>query len=72
MSVLSLVVASDDRVTGRLVSWHPPRWVRLWRTLTTSPATVTVGALRPRKPAFVSSRLRSAIRLLVIDSNSSR
>jgi undecaprenyl-diphosphatase len=30
MSVLSYVMASDDRVTGRLVSWHPPRWVRLW------------------------------------------
>jgi hypothetical protein len=30
MSVLSYVIASDDRVTDRLVSWHPPRWVRLW------------------------------------------
>jgi len=30
MSVLSYVMTSDDRVTGRLVSWHPPRWVRLW------------------------------------------
>jgi undecaprenyl-diphosphatase len=30
MSVLSYVVASDDRVSGRVFAWHPPRWVRLW------------------------------------------
>lgn len=30
MSVLSYVLASDDRVSGRVVSWRPPRWVRLW------------------------------------------
>ena len=30
MSVLSYVAASDDRVSGRVVAWRPPRWVRLW------------------------------------------
>jgi undecaprenyl-diphosphatase len=30
MSVLSYVMASDDRVSGRVVAWRPPRWVRLW------------------------------------------
>lgn len=35
MSVLSYVAASDDRVTGRLVAWRPPRWVRYWMLLAT-------------------------------------
>jgi undecaprenyl-diphosphatase len=30
VTVLSYVVASDDRVTGRIVRCRPPRWVRLW------------------------------------------
>jgi undecaprenyl-diphosphatase len=30
MSVLSYVVSSDDRVSGRVFAWQPPRWVRLW------------------------------------------
>ncbi len=30
MTVLSYVITSDDRVTGRLVSGRPPRWVRYW------------------------------------------
>jgi hypothetical protein len=30
MTVLSYVITSDDRVTGRLVTWRPPRWVRYW------------------------------------------
>jgi undecaprenyl-diphosphatase len=30
MSVLSSVASSDDRVSGRVFAWQPPRWVRLW------------------------------------------
>jgi undecaprenyl-diphosphatase len=30
MSVLAYVLASDDRLSGRLVDWRPPRWVRYW------------------------------------------
>ena len=30
MSVLAYVLASDDRLTGRLLEWRPPRWVRVW------------------------------------------
>ena len=30
MSVLGYVLASDDRLSGRLVEWRPPRWVRVW------------------------------------------
>lgn len=30
MSVLAYVLASDDRLCGRVLDWRPPRWVRLW------------------------------------------
>ena len=30
MSVLAYVLASDDRVTVRLLEWRPPRWFRYW------------------------------------------
>ena len=30
MSVLAYVLASDDRLSGRVLEWRPPRWVRLW------------------------------------------
>lgn len=30
MSVLAYVLESDDRLTGRLVGWRPPRWIRVW------------------------------------------
>lgn len=30
MSVLGYVLASDDRLLGRVLEWRPPRWVRLW------------------------------------------
>jgi undecaprenyl-diphosphatase len=30
MSVLAHVVASDDRLSGRLLEWRPRRWVRVW------------------------------------------
>jgi undecaprenyl-diphosphatase len=30
MSVFAYVLASDDRLTGRLLGWRPPRWIRLW------------------------------------------
>jgi hypothetical protein len=30
MSVLAHVLASDDRLSGRIVAWRPPRWVRVW------------------------------------------
>ena len=30
MSVLAYVLASDDRLSGRLLEWRPPRWVRYW------------------------------------------
>jgi undecaprenyl-diphosphatase len=30
VSVLAAVVASDDRLTGRLLEWRPSRWVRVW------------------------------------------
>ena len=30
MSVLAYVLASDDRLSGRLLEWRPPRWVRVW------------------------------------------
>ncbi len=30
MSVLAYVLASDDRLSGRILEWRPPRWVRVW------------------------------------------
>jgi undecaprenyl-diphosphatase len=30
LSVLAYVLASDDRLIGRLLAWRPPRWVRVW------------------------------------------
>jgi len=30
VSVLALVVASDDRLSGRILGWRPRRWVRVW------------------------------------------
>jgi undecaprenyl-diphosphatase len=30
VSVLAYVLASDDRLSGRLLDWQPPRWVRVW------------------------------------------
>jgi undecaprenyl-diphosphatase len=30
VSVLAYVLASDDRLAGRLLEWRPPRWVRVW------------------------------------------
>lgn len=30
MSVLTYVLASDDRLSGRMLEWRPPRWVRVW------------------------------------------
>jgi undecaprenyl-diphosphatase len=30
VSVLTYVLASDDRLAGRLVEWRPPGWVRVW------------------------------------------
>lgn len=30
MSVLAYVLASDDRLSGRLLAWRPPRWVRVF------------------------------------------
>ncbi len=30
MTVLSMVVASDDRLWGRVLEWAPPRWIRVF------------------------------------------
>jgi undecaprenyl-diphosphatase len=30
VSVLALVAASDDRLSGRILAWRPRRWVRVW------------------------------------------
>ena len=30
MSVLAYVLASDDRLSGRLLEWQPPGWSRVW------------------------------------------
>ena len=30
MSVLAQLLASDDRLLGRVLEWRAPRWVRLW------------------------------------------
>jgi undecaprenyl-diphosphatase len=30
VSVLALVVASDDRLSDRILGWRPRRWVRVW------------------------------------------
>jgi len=30
VSVLAQVVASDDRLLGRVLEWRAPRWVRVW------------------------------------------
>jgi undecaprenyl-diphosphatase len=30
VSLIAFVLASDDRLSGRIVQWRPPRWVRVW------------------------------------------
>jgi undecaprenyl-diphosphatase len=30
VSVLGYVLASDDRLSDRVLEWRPPRWVRVW------------------------------------------
>ena len=30
MSVLAVVTAHDDRLSGRILEWRPRRWVRVW------------------------------------------
>jgi len=30
VSVLAYVLASDDRLSGRILEWRPPRWVWVW------------------------------------------
>jgi undecaprenyl-diphosphatase len=30
VSVLAYVLASDDRLSERVLEWRPPRWVRVW------------------------------------------
>jgi len=35
MSVLAYVLASDDRLSGRILAWRPPRWVRVWMLVAT-------------------------------------
>ena len=35
MSVLTQVLASDDRLLGRVLEWKAPRWVRLWMVAAT-------------------------------------
>jgi undecaprenyl-diphosphatase len=30
VSVLAYVLASDDHLSGRILEWRPPRWVRVW------------------------------------------
>jgi undecaprenyl-diphosphatase len=30
VSLIAYVLASDDRLSGRIVEWRPPRWVRVW------------------------------------------
>ncbi len=34
MTVLSMVLASDDRLWGRVLEWAPPRWIRVWMVTT--------------------------------------
>jgi undecaprenyl-diphosphatase len=35
MSVIAQVLASDDRLLGRVLEWKAPRWVRLWMVTAT-------------------------------------
>lgn len=35
MSVLTYVLASDDRLSDRMLAWRPPGWVRLWMLVAT-------------------------------------
>jgi hypothetical protein len=35
VSVLTYVLASDDRLSGRVLDWRPPRWVRVWMVAAT-------------------------------------
>jgi undecaprenyl-diphosphatase len=78
MSVLAFVLQSDDRLLGRLVDWHAPRWVRVWMLTATrlgdgwiwlaaALALLAVGArgLRVLGGAAVAALVANALLLLV-------
>jgi undecaprenyl-diphosphatase len=78
VSVLAHVLASDDRLLGRLVEWRTPRWLRLWMIAATRLGDgwlLVAGALafplagdRGRRvlgAAFVAAALASALLVCV-------
>jgi len=78
VSVLALVVASDDRLLGRVLGWRLPRWVRVWMLaasrlgdgwlwLAAALALAVAGgrAQRVLAAAFVSTAIANALLLCV-------
>ena len=78
MSVLALVLASDDRLLGRVLEWRLPRWVRVWMLaatrlgdgwlwLATGLALTLAGgrAQRVLAAAFVSTAIANILLLCV-------
>jgi undecaprenyl-diphosphatase len=78
MSVLTQVLASDDRLLGRVLEWKAPRWVRLWMLtatrlgdgwvwLATAPLLVAAGGpgRRALGAAVVSAVIANALLVCV-------
>jgi len=76
VSVLAVVLASDDRLSGRIVEWRPRRWVRVfmltasrlgdgWLWLAVALLLAVSGRGRVLAAAAVSAGLANAFQLCV-------
>ncbi|HVO10458.1 MAG TPA: phosphatase PAP2 family protein [Vicinamibacteria bacterium] len=78
MTVLSMVVASDDRLWGRVLEWAPPRWIRvfmvsvsqladgwLYPLVAVLLATLGLGGLRVMAAAAAAAATSNALLFLV-------
>jgi len=78
VTVLSMVVASDDRLWGRVLEWAPPRWIRvfmvsvsqladgwLYPLVAVLLATLGLGGLRVMAAAAAAAATSNALLFLV-------